>query len=162
MEFFLAIVTVLSALAAAVSAGIAYWSNKDAAKRDRENRVREVSLLANRVVAATVRVDDLANKLKLAYQTLFTFAGQGAGGSRLKLYTDEIEKKQKGIGPMQTAARGVLDNGVAKLSDEKISEWMLEFDGNIAHLERVREKFHVDLASVESQNGTFREKALKN
>ena len=161
MDIFLAIVAVLSALAAAFSASIAYRSNKNAAKRDRENQMREVSLLANRVVAATIRVDDLGNQLKLAYQTLFTFAGQGAGSSGLKLHTDAIEKKQTAIGPMQKAARDVLDNNPAALSDEQMNERILELEGYLAQLDRVREKFHVELASVESQNAIFREKAIK-
>ena len=50
---------------------------------------------------------------------------------------------------MQQAARSVLDNDPQKLSDEQITEMLLEFEGNLAHLDRVREKFHHDLASVE-------------
>ena len=114
-------------------------------------------LIANKVVAATIRVDDLGNKLKTAYRTLFTFAGQGAGSSRLKLYTHEIEKKQRDLGPIQNAAREKLEKGVAKLSDDQINERLLKFDGYLANLDRVREKFHVDLASVESQNQTYRQ-----
>lgn len=155
-----AVAAVLSALAAAISAGIAYQSTRRADHRDRENRIRELSLLANQVVAATVRVDDLSNQLKMAYQTLFTFAGQGAGSSRLKLYTDGIEKKQKAIGPMRKAAHDVLDNKPASLSDERINERVLELEGYLAQLDRVCEKYHVDLASVESQNQMFRQEQM--
>src|SRR5688500_7763252 len=98
MDFDLsAVVAVLSTIAAVISSWLAYQSNRDAAKKERENRVREVSLLANKVVAATVRVDDLANQLKMAYQTLFTFARQGPKSSRAQLYTSEIESKQRAI-----------------------------------------------------------------
>ena len=114
-------------------------------------------MIANKVVAATIRVEDLGNQLKTAYQTLFTLAGQGAGSSQLKLYMQGIEKKQQGLGPMQIAARETLEQGVAKLSDDRINEQLLEFDGYLANLDRVREKFHVDLASVESQNQTYRQ-----
>ena len=123
-----------SALAAFVSAAIAYQANWNVAKSDRVRQVREVSLLANKVVAATIHIDDLSNELKMGYQTLFTFAGQGGGGSRLKLYVDEVEKKQTAIGPMQQAARSVLDNDPQKLSDEQITDSLLEFEGNLAHL----------------------------
>ncbi len=140
-----------SALAAFVSAAIAYQANRNVAKSDRVRQVREVSLLANKVVAATIHIDDLSNELEMGYQTLFMFAGQG-GSSRLKLYVDEVEKKQTAIGPMQQAARSVLDNDPQKLSDEQITDRLLEFEGNLAHLDRVREKFHHDLASIESQN----------
>ncbi len=161
MDFDLsAVVAVLSALAAVISAWLAYQSNRDAAKKERENRVREVSLLANKVVAATIRVDDLANQLKMAYQTLFTFAGQGPNSSRAQIYTGEIEKKQKAIGPMQNAAREVLDSGVAKLKDDELAKRLLELDGYLAQLDRVREKFHVDLARVESQNQMYRQEQM--
>ena len=138
-----------------ISAWLAYQLNRSAAANDRDRRVRELSLIANRVVAATIRVDDLGNQLKMAYQTLFTLAGQGAESSGLKLYTQGIEKKQRDLGPMQNAARETLKKRVAKLSDDRINQRLLEYDGYLANLDRVREKFHVDLASVESQNQTY-------
>lgn len=155
------ILVALSSLAAVVSAIIAVPSHRDNARRGREDRVRELSLLANKVVAATVRVDDLANQLKLSYQTLFTFAGHGGGSSsRLKLYIGEIEKKQAAIGPMQAAAREVLDAGPATFADERISERVLELDGYLAALDRVREQYQAELASVEAQNQQYRARAL--
>ena len=66
-----------SALVAFVSAAIAYQANRNVVKSDRVRQVREVLLLANKVVAATIHIDDLASELKMGYQTLFTFAGQG-------------------------------------------------------------------------------------
>jgi hypothetical protein len=102
-----AVVSVLSAVAAAFSAALAYQanrevaqSNRDAAKREREKGVRELSLIANKVVAATTRVDDLANQLKMAYQTVFALAGSGPRSSRLQTFTAGIEEKQHAIGPM--------------------------------------------------------------
>ena len=160
MDYLLGTVAVLSSLAAVISAWLAYQSNCRAANRDRESRVRELSLTANKVVAATSLVDDLANQLKTGYETLFSLAGQGSGSSRLKLYTDAIEEKQRGIGPMQTAARETVENGLAKMSDDQINELLLKYDGYLAHLDWVREKFHVDLASVESQNESYRQESI--
>ena len=60
-----------SALAAFVSAAIAYQANRNVAKSDRARQVREVSLLANKVVAATIHIDDLSNELKMGYQVPF-------------------------------------------------------------------------------------------
>ena len=122
MNCVLASVAVLSAVASAISAWLACQSNRSAASKDRASRVRELSLIANKVVAATIRVNDLGNQLKTAYQTLFTLAGQDARSSRLKLYTPGIENKQRGLGPMQNAARETLEKGVAKLSDDQINE----------------------------------------
>ena len=160
MDYLLGFVAVLSALAAVISAWLAYQSNCRAANRARDRRVRELSLTANKVVAATIRVDDLANQLKSGYETLFRLAGQGTGSSRLKLCTDAIEEKQRGIGPMQTAARGTVENGFAEMSDDQINELLLKYEGYLAHLDRVQEKFHVDLASVESKNESYRQERI--
>lgn len=88
-------------------------------------------------------LDDLANQLKMAYQTLFTLAGHGPRSSRLQMFSAGIEEKQRAIGPMQNAARDVLENG-GKLTDEEMMRRLLELEGHLAHLDRVREKFHVD------------------
>ena len=160
MDYVLGIVAVLSSLTAMISAWLAYQSNCRAANRDRARRVRELSFTANKVVAATIHIDDLANQLKTGYRTLFTFAGQGPGGSQLKLYVDAIEEKQRGIGTMQTAARETLENGFSEISEDQINELLLKYDGYLAHLDRVREKFHVDLASVESQTESYRQERI--
>lgn len=151
MDYLLASAAALSALAAMISAWFACQSNRRAEEKERVSRVRELSLLANKVVAAAMRVDDLGNQLKSGYRTLSILAGQGGGSSRLKLCTQEIEKKQRVLGPMQNTARETLEKGVARLSDDEINERLLELDGYLASLDRVREKFHVDLASVELQ-----------
>lgn len=79
-----------AAIAAFRSAGTA----KDAAKRaqevDRRGLVRDVATTANNVIAESIRVDDIGNKLRLAYQTLITFSGR-SGGDIPKQLTDEIE-----------------------------------------------------------------------
>ena len=150
MDYLLASMAVVSTITAVIVACFANRSNLRAARKDRDSRVRELSLIANKVDAAGNRVDGLANQLKTAYRSLSILAG-GLGGSGLKLYTDGIENKQGVLGPMQTAARETLDNGINKLSDEQINEKLLEFERYLAHLDRMREEFHVDLASVESQ-----------
>ena len=122
MDYLLGIAAVLSALAAMISALLACQSNRRAAIADRDRRIRELSLTANKVVAATIRIDDLANQLKTGYEALFTLAGHGPGGSQLKLYVDAVEEKQRGIGPMQTAAHETLENGFAEISDDQINE----------------------------------------
>ena len=73
---------------------------------------------------------------------------------------DAMEEKQQGIGPMQTAARETVENGFAEISDDQINEQLLKYDGYLAHLDRVREKFHVDLASVESQTESYRQERI--
>ena len=80
MDYLLASIAVLSAISAVISAWLAYQSNLRAARKDRDSRVRELSLIANKVVAAGIRVDGLANQLKTAYRSLSILTGQGLGG----------------------------------------------------------------------------------
>ena len=160
MDYLFGTVAVLSSLAAVISAWLAYQSNCRAANRDRDRRVRELSLTANKVLAATIRIDDLANQLKTGYETLFRLAGQGSGSSRLKHHMAAIERKQQGIGPMQTAARETVENDFSEMSDDQINELLLKYEGYLAHLDRVQEKYHVDLASVESKNESYRQERI--
>ena len=87
-------VSVAAAVAAAFSAAIAYQANRNLAEADRKRRVREVSLLAHRVDAAARDIDELGTQLTLAYEALFSFAGQGAGSSRLA-YTRAKSRKSE-------------------------------------------------------------------
>src|SRR5262245_392407 len=99
------IAATFSAIASAISATIAYRASRSVVRADRSRRIRDLSLLANRVLATTVTADELANETKVAYNSLFGFASGGAGSSRHEMYLAAIEKKQTAIGPMQDAAR---------------------------------------------------------
>ena len=154
------IVSAGAAVAAAFSAAIAYQVNRNLAKADRKRLVRDVSLLAHKVEAAGTDVDELGTQLESSYKTLFIFAGQGAGSSQLSLYTDEIKKKRDAVMPMQQTARHLLEGGPEKLSDEQITDRLLEFDGYLARIDRIRGRFHADLESVESQNSMYRKKTV--
>jgi hypothetical protein len=56
-----------------------------------------------------MRIDVLANKCKLAYDTLGVFSGT-TGGSRIKLHKDAIESKQSAIGPIQNRGREIAES----------------------------------------------------
>jgi hypothetical protein len=129
---------------------LALQANGNASKGERERRERELSLLANRVLARAVRCDGLANDLKRASRSSAVLAG-GYGGSRQKLVEESVNEAQRGIGEMQAAARAVLDSEIRKLSDDGIAETLMKLDGHITHLERVHEKFLLDLGSVQAE-----------
>ncbi len=76
VEWILMLSALLAAVTSAISAKNAHDANRTMARVDRERRVREVSLLANRVLQAAEFVDHLAPLLKKAYGDLFTYAGQ--------------------------------------------------------------------------------------
>ncbi len=164
MDFYsgliIVIVPVAAAVAAAFSAAIAYQANRNLAKADRKRRVREVSLLAHKVEAAATDVDEFGAQLKLAYEALFIFAGQGARGSGLGLYTDAIKKKRDAVMPMQQAARELLESDREQLTDEQVTSRLLELDGYLARIDRIRGRFREELGSVESQNSTYRQKII--
>ena len=95
-----AIAAVFSSVAAAFSAIIAYRANCAMAKADRDGRVRDVSLLANKVKAGAKYAAQLADQLDVAYTTLFSFAG-GAMPKELERRSDEINKKKHVLETMQ-------------------------------------------------------------
>lgn len=69
------------AYAAFRSARSADESIKRAEELEHRGLFRDVMVSANSIVAETLRIDDLANRLKREYQTLATFSGN-TGGSR--------------------------------------------------------------------------------
>lgn len=152
-----------AAVAAFRSAGSAEKANRTLKNNNRAELFRQASLAANRVVSTSVRVDDLGNDLKLEYQTLFSFAGQ-MGGGRQKMYVDGVEKKQRGIGPMQTSAREFLENlgDPHQSSSADLVRVISEFEGDLAHLERIKEKFIFDIGNVRADNHIYREKVIRD
>lgn len=152
-----------AAIAACRSAGTA----KDAAKRaqevDRRGLVRDVATAANNVVAETIRVDDIGNKLKQAYQTLATFSDQ-SGGSRLKLFIEEVERKQNQVVPLQQEALALLEKRetFSNSSEDDLALLLTKLEGYLVQVRRVKEKFVHDLESVERDNQIYRENAIKH
>ena len=146
----------VSAVAAAISAAIAYRANHNLAKADRKRCLREVSLLANKINTAATGANDLSEHLKLAYQGLFIITGRG-GSSTLNQIVEDIENKRETLTPMKNAARRLLEDDLETLSDEQITEHLLKFDGHLVHIERIRRQFDTELASVEAKHSLERQ-----
>ena len=119
-------------------------------KADWERRLREVSLLANKIVAAATDVNELGEHLLTRYDGLFSMFG-GTGSGRHNLYKDEVKKRQKAVEPIQEAARCLLRGSLKTLDDEQIAEHLLKLDGHLVSVERIRRKFDAELASVDAQ-----------
>lgn len=151
-----------AAIAAFRSAGVAKSAAEHAQEVERRSLLRDVSAAAQSVIAESLRIDDLSNNLKRAYRQLSTFAGQ-TGGSRENLHIEEVEKKQRDVGPLQQKGREFLENHEAlrSMSEENLTESLTQFEGYLTQIRRVKEKLSQDLASVEQQNQLFREKAIK-
>jgi hypothetical protein len=156
-----ALISLLATFAAFRSAGSAAKTIEQAAQLERGNLERELAQVANKVLALTMRVDDLGDQLKSAYRDLFTFAGQSGND---KPYTDAIDQKKTGTGEMQNAARALLDDHVnwKQRSGDALAADLIKMDGFVVHLDRVREKFSRDLDRVEADNRIYRERQLRN
>jgi hypothetical protein len=156
LEWTLAITAVVSAITSCVSAYAAQQANKSAhesntgaARAERERRVRELSSLANRVLATATRCDGLANDVKAAERSAAIMANT-YGGSRSNLHEQSVNQTQSAAGQMQADAQAVLKSDFATLTDDAIVGHLLKLDGHLAHLERVREKFLLDLTSADA------------
>jgi hypothetical protein len=161
ISFISMIIAAIAALAAWRSAQASKESNEGIEKIHKSEMYRQVSLLANKVVSMTVRVDDLGNDLKLEYQELFIHAEQ-PGGSRQPMYITAVEEKQQFIRPMQEVARKFLDGlgDPHTFSNTDLVRAVAEFEGLLTQLERVKEKFTFDIENVRHDNRLFRQEVI--
>ena len=157
VEWILMLSALLAAVTSAISAKNAHDANRTMARVDRERRVREVSLLANRVLQAAEFVDHLAPLLKKAYEDLFTYAGQvpPSNSGRYNMLVSNIDQKQTKIEPAKRAAEELLKTPSGKWDDEQIIKYMLDLDGHLATLDWIREQLREEHASVESNNSMY-------
>ena len=145
-----AVAAVIAATAAARSARTANQAKNDMVKADWERRLREVSLLANKIVAAATDVNELGEHLLKRYDGLFSMSGRVGSGYH-KLYKDEVKERQKTVKPIQEAARCLLRGSLKTLGDEQIAEHLLKLDGHLVSVERIRRTFDAELASVKAE-----------
>lgn len=139
-------------LTLAVTIVLAFFGkNYFSEKTERRKLERELSRLANEVVAETLAVDGASERLKLAYQASFAKSGQGEGSGRLEVYTRQIERDQRAIGPMQRRARDLLDDRLSRVDDDEAEEFIREFEGNLAHLSRMKETLAEQSRALESR-----------
>lgn len=156
-----AVISLLATFAAFRSAGSAAKTIEQAVQLERGNLERELAQVANKVLALTMRVDDLGDQLMSAYRDLFTFSGQSGNE---KPFTDAIDQKKTSAGEMQNTARALLDDHAnwSKRSSDELSVELIKMDGYFVHLDRAREKFNRDLDRIEADNRIYRERQLRN
>ena len=159
ISFISMIIAAIAALAAWRSAQASKESNEGVEKIHKSELYRQVSLLANKVVSMTDRVDDLGNDLKLEYRDLFSFAG---GGNRQQIYIAAVGEKQQFISPMQERARKFLDGlgDPHTVSNTDLVRAVAEFEGMLAQLERVKERFIFDIDNVRQDNRLYRQDVI--
>lgn len=151
----------LAALAAFRSAGVAKTAVDQAAKSEERRIFDDTVRTAQRVVAEHGRVVELAGRLKIEYQTLFTLAGR-TGSSRLDMHLGLIADKEAEIAPYEQRATQWLSTLTGQIDDpqETEVEKLYEFSGYLAQLEAVKDGFREDYGYVERQSQTYRARAL--
>lgn len=164
-----AIAGIVSAIGGAFAAYAAFRSARsadDSTKRseelERRGLFRDVMAAANNIVAETLRIDDLGNRLKREYQSLAAFSGN-TGGSRVKLYIEEVERKQTEIGPIQQQARAALEDmeRLRNAPEQVLVEQLTSFEGRLIQVRRMKDKIAYELAAIEKDNLIYREKAIR-
>lgn len=153
--------SVLAAIAAFRAAGAAKQSALHAQAVERRQLLRDVVAAAQNVVSDARRIDDVANLLKRGYSDLFRFAGQ-SGGSRQKLYIDEVEKKQQQVaGTRDVAGRHAADPELlGNMPEAELLALYTALHGHHVEVKRLRVTLEHELESVERDLQTYREKAL--
>lgn len=165
-----AIAAVISAIGGAVACVAAFRSAKhakdtfDAGQLSEKRLVlRQLSITAHQVVVEVERIKWTAQGLKVAYQTLLTFAGQ-FGSSKQNPYTQEVDTKIQEAESLLEKARPfttfqeTLINGPL----EEISSREVTIAQSLARAKAIREKLDEELRSIEAQNQTHRERVLQN
>jgi len=158
-----AVAALFAAGAAFRSAGIAKDAADNAQLVEHRGLVRDVVSILQAVVAETMRVDDLANKLKQGYRELSTHAGQ-TGGSREKSFVSQVEEKQSGVTVFHQQALKLLDDlkTLRELPEEELSNLLIEHEGYLTQTRRVKEKLVHDFDQLESENRAYRERAIQS
>ena len=152
-----------AAVAAFRSAGTAKEAASHAKEIEHRALVRDVLSAAQNIIAETMRVDDLANKLKKGYSDLAMFSGQ-FGGSRQKTFTKEIEIKQQSVIPLQQESIKAIDEQkqLRELDESNLTNLLIKYEGQLIQARRVKEKLSLELASVDQQNQTYIENRIKD
>lgn len=150
-----------AAIAAFRSAGTAKKSADRALAVEKRSQRREISSVANSIVAETTRVKEIADRLKIAYKTLGTFSGS-TGSSRINLHIKGVENKQKEVIPIQDKSKESIENRSShrNLGEEELTAYLADLEADLIQARHVKEKLVQELESVEEQNKTYRDKAI--
>lgn len=167
---------VVSAVAAVVSAAggafaaFAAFRSADSAKvaqqaataAEHRAALRQIGITATEILIEVERFASRGSDLKIAYRTLSTFAGQ-AGGSRQSIYDKAVDEKLKYVAELSEHAKlfannaGKLDNAPPKETDRV----QVRLSSALTEIRALREDIERELAGVEGQSATYRDKVIK-
>ena len=151
-----------AAMAAFRSAESARVAQQAAATAEHRAALRQIGITATEVLIEAERITSRSNDLKLAYRTLFVFAG-ASGGSRQNLYDSAVDEKLKHASELSdyaklfVAAYGKLDNAPPEETDRV----QVRLSNTLTEIRALREDLERELSGVEGQSATYRDKAIK-
>jgi hypothetical protein len=151
-----------AAVAAFKSAGFAQAAQEAAQTSEKQAAVRQLMLTANEVLVEARRVESRGGQLKLDYRTLFSFGGSG-GSSREAMYLGEVDKKLHEVTQLADYAKPFVTNNPSLVNGpiEEISSREIRLAQTLNQVLAVREDLELEQASVDGQNTTYREIAIR-
>jgi hypothetical protein len=154
---------VVSAVAAVVSAaGGAKVTQQAATAAEHRAALRQIGITATEILIEVERFASRGSGLKIAYRTLSTYAGQ-AGGSRQSLYDKAVDEKLKYVAELSEHAK-LFANNAGKLDNsppEETDRVQVRLSSALTEIRALREDIERELAGVEGQSATYRDKVIK-
>lgn len=153
-----------SAIAAYRSAGIARISVDRAREAEHTGCIRNVLAIANTVLAEAILVDFLSSQLIQGYETLFAFGNRSGSAGKEGLIGGVIKTKNDTLIPLQEVARETIENknNLRTHTSDELMGLLINFEGYIVQINRIKEQFKKVLADVERQILANEEKVTKS
>lgn len=151
-----------AAMAAFRSAESARVAQKAAAAVEHRAALRQIGTTATEVLIEAERITSRGSDLKIAYRTLFTFAGQ-SNGSRRNIYDAAVDEKLKHASELGdyaklfTAAAEKLDGNPAEETDRV----QVRLSNTLTEVRALHEDLERELSGVEGQSAVFRDNVIK-
>lgn len=172
MSDLVAIISAIAAVVSAIGGGVACIAAFSSAKHakatfdagqltEKKLVLRQLSVTAYEVSVEVDRIKWVAQGLKVAYQTLFTFAGQ-FNGSRQMLHTKEIDSKLQEADKLLERANPftTLNESLINGPADEISLREIMLTQALTKAKALREKLEEEHRSIEAQNQVYRERIL--
>ena len=151
-----------AALAAFRSAESARVTQQAATAAEHRAALRQIGTTATEVLIEAERIASRGSDLKIAYRTLFTFAGQ-SNGSRRNIYDATVDEKLKHASELGDYAK--LFTAAAEKLDgtppEETDRVQVRLSNTLTEIRALREDIERALSGVEGQSAAYRDKVIK-
>lgn len=150
-----------AAIAAFRSADSARVAQQAAATAELRAALRQIGVTATEVLIEAERIASRGDDLKIAYRSLFIFAGQ-VGGSREALYDSAVDEKMKHATELSEYSKLFASN-TGKLDSappEEIDRIQVRLSSILTEIRALREDIEREISGVEGQSATYRDKAI--